>query len=61
MPKDPSPPPMPLPASTPVLLQYLWNLKDPPEQELESEGKRSTQIDATQGISYSAGISLLST
>ncbi len=42
-------------------LQYLWNLKVPPKQELESEGKGSTQIIATQGISYSAGISLLST
>jgi hypothetical protein len=36
-------------------------MKVPPEQELESEGKGSTQINATQGISYSAGISLLST
>ncbi len=28
-------------------LQYLWNLKVPPEQELESEGKGSMQINAT--------------
>jgi hypothetical protein len=43
-------------------LQYLWNLKVPPEQELESEGKGSMQINATWlGFFYSAAISSLST